>query len=561
MKGIGASKGIGIGKAYIKEELPVIEETIIEDTEKEIAHLKECITKVSEDIGQLYQEKLEILGEKDAQIFKAHQMIIEDPELLNKIEDEILNHHYSAAYAAKLAIDSFVQMFEMMDNDYFKERALDMKDVGKRLKAKLLGLEMLNLGDIVDNRIIIAKDLTPSDTAQLNSEAIEGIITEEGGKTSHSAIIARTMGIPAIMGVDDIVQKASNDDLIIMDGTTGEVLIDPSQDVKSQYLKIKEEQAKEQEALKAFIGENTITKDGKKIELAANIAGLKDIKNALENDAEGIGLFRSEFIYMDRETFPTEKEQFEIYKEALEKFENKPMIIRTMDIGGDKEVDYLDFGDELNPFLGYRAVRYCLENQDVFKVQLRALLRASVYGKLKIMFPMISSVKEIRAIKELLESVKNELRSENLQYSDSIEIGIMIEIPSAAIMADKLAKEVDFFSIGTNDLIQYMTATDRMNAKLKHLYTPYHPGVLRVIQSVIEKAHNQGIWVGMCGSVAGNQDLIPVLIGMGLDEFSMSPSLILESRKLINSLDQNELSTLVEKVLDADDADAVKELL
>lgn len=561
MKGIGASKGIGIGKAYIKEELPVIEETIIEDTEKEIAHLKECITKVSEDIGQLYQEKLEILGEKDAQIFKAHQMIIEDPELLNKIEDEILNHHYSAAYAAKLAIDSFVQMFEMMDNDYFKERALDMKDVGKRLKAKLLGLEMLNLGDIVDNRIIIAKDLTPSDTAQLNSEVIEGIITEEGGKTSHSAIIARTMGIPAIMGVDDIVQKASNDDLIIMDGTTGEVLIDPSQDVKSQYLKIKEEQAKEQEALKAFIGENTITKDGKKIELAANIAGLKDIKNALENDAEGIGLFRSEFIYMDRETFPTEKEQFEIYKEALEKFENKPMIIRTMDIGGDKEVDYLDFGDELNPFLGYRAVRYCLENQDVFKVQLRALLRASVYGKLKIMFPMISSVKEIRAIKELLESVKNELRSENLQYSDSIEIGIMIEIPSAAIMADKLAKEVDFFSIGTNDLIQYMTATDRMNAKLKHLYTPYHPGVLRVIQSVIEKAHNQGIWVGMCGSVAGNQDLIPVLIGMGLDEFSMSPSLILESRKLINSLDQNELSTLVEKVLDADDADAVKELL
>lgn len=561
MEGIAASSGIGIGKAYIKEELPEIQKEQVEKIDEEISFLDECIASVAEDIDQLYKEKLKDLGEEEAQIFKAHSMIIQDPELIKNIKTHIENDMYSAAYSTKLAIDEFVSMFENMDNEYFRERALDMKDVGKRLKAKLVGQELVNLKEIDQPTIVIAKDLTPSDTAQLNPEFVEGIVTEEGGKTSHSAIIARTMGIPAIMGVDCIRENVDSDAIVIMDGSTGKILINPDDKTINEYRIKHEKDLKEKEELKSYIGEETITLDGKKIELSANIAGLKDIKNVIENDAEGVGLFRSEFIYMDRSSFPTEEEQYEIYKMALENFGNKPLIIRTMDIGGDKEVDYLDFGEELNPFLGYRAVRYCLDHEDVFKTQLRALLRASMYGKLKIMFPMISSMKELRAVKKMIKVSKEELQAEGYEYSDEIEIGIMIEIPSAAIIADKLAKEVDFFSIGTNDLIQYMTATDRMNAKLKHLYTPYHPAVLRVINDVIKKGHKEGIWIGMCGSVAGNQHLIPVLLGMGLDEFSMSPSLILKSRKLINASNISELKTLVEKVLDAEDAEEVKSLL
>jgi len=561
MKGIGASKGIGLGKVFIKKELPEVKKEKIERVDDGISYLEKCIDSVSKDIEVLYEEKLETLGEEDAQIFKAHEMIINDPELFDKITDLIKKENYSPAYATTLAIEEFVKMFEQMENEYFKERALDMKDVGKRLIGKLLGVADQDLKSIDEETIIVAKDLTPSDTAQLNENVIKGIITAEGGSTSHSAIIARTMGIPAIMGLENIISIVKPGDYLIIDGSTGEVIINPKQLVIQKYEEQKVTMKKREEALKSLIGVKTITKDDKRIELSANIAGLKDLENALKYDAEGIGLFRSEFIYMERQQLPSEAQQYEIYKEALEKLGDKPMIIRTMDIGGDKAVDYLNFEEELNPFLGYRAIRYCLDHIVVFKTQLKALYRASIYGQLKIMFPMVSSLKELRAIKGIIEEVKSELSKEKIPFSQAIEIGIMIEIPSAAVMADKLAKEVDFFSIGTNDLIQYMTATDRMNSRLKHLYTPYHPGVLRVINDVIKKGHTEGIWVGMCGSVAGNQSLIPVLLGMGLDEFSMSPSSILESRALINSSSVKTLKPLVDDILDAGDADEVKRIL
>jgi len=561
MKGIGASKGIGLGKVFIKEELPEVKKEKIEDVDEAIRILKNSIQSVSKAIEALYEEKLETLGKEDAQIFKAHEMIINDPELFDKIANLIRNENYSPAYAITVAIDEFVKMFENMENEYFRERALDMKDVGKRLIGNVLGFSDQSLKTIDEKTIIVAKDLTPSDTAQLNEKVIQGIITAEGGNTSHSAIIARTIGIPAIMGVENIKEVIRSGDYAIIDGSSGEVMINPEASLIKEYQKKKISIKEREKDLKSLIGVETKTKDGKIVELSANIAGLKDLENALKFDAEGVGLFRSEFIYMERNQLPTESEQYEIYKEALEKLGEKPMIIRTMDIGGDKAVDYLNFKKEMNPFLGYRAIRYCLDHTEVFKTQLKALYRASIHGKLKIMFPMVSSLKELRAIKSILKEVKSELNHDNIPFSKEVEIGIMIEIPSAAIMADKLAKAVDFFSIGTNDLIQYMTATDRMNSRLNHLYTPYHPGVLRVINDVIKKAHNEGIWVGMCGSVAGNQNLIPLLLGMGLDEFSMSPSSILESRALINKSSIKNLKPLVNAILDAEDADEVKRIL
>lgn len=561
MNGIGVSKGIGLGKVFIKREIVTVKKDKILNHKEEVKYLEKCIESVSNDIEKLYENKLEELGKKDAQIFEAHKMIIKDPELFSKIKNYIVESNYSSAYATDIVIKEYVSMFEKMENEYFRLRALDMKDVGKRLIRKILDLPSDGLKTINEPTVLVAKDLTPSDTAQLNINYIEGIITEDGGSTSHSAIIARTLGIPAIMGVKNILDRIDNDDYIVLDGNSGNVLINPNNIVVNEYKNKRENLLKKQKELEKFIGKKTITKDNKEIELSANIASINDIDNAIMYDAEGIGLFRSEFIFMEKNSLPTEEEQFNIYKRALEKFSDKPIIIRTMDIGGDKEVSYLNFKKEMNPFLGYRAIRYSLDNIEVFKTQLRALFRASIYGRLKIMFPMISSLKELKKIKLLIKEVKEELDFKNKKYSRSIEIGIMIEVPSAAIMADKLAKKVDFFSIGTNDLIQYMTATDRMNSKLKNLYTPYNPGVLRIINDVIKKGHKEGIWVGMCGSVAGNQCLIPLLLAMGLDEFSMSPTNILESRALINSFSINENEKLVNRILDAEDSDEVKRIL
>ena len=561
MKGIAVSPGIGIGKVFIKEELPEIERRTIENIEEEIEKVESAFIKVEEDLEMLYEEKKVKLGEEKAQIFKAHLMILKDPEFSDRIRRNIKEEKMNAEYANKLVIDEFINMFESMEDEYFRQRAFDIKDIGIRIKAKLLKVDTSKLSEVKKGTIVVAKDLTPSDTAQLNEENVSAIITEFGGETSHSAIIANTLGIPGVMGIKNIINEFKNDDLVIVNGNDGLVIKNPDIITLNKYEELLKEEKSEKELLKEMIGKETISLDGKKIEISANIASLKDIKNALENDAEGVGLFRSEFIYMENTKLPAEEEQFEIYREALKKFENKPVVIRTMDIGGDKEVSYLNFEKEMNPFLGYRAIRYCLKEVEVFKTQLRALLRASIYGKLRIMFPMISSMVELKKAKEILNKCKIELEEENVSYSDDIEIGIMIEIPAAAIMSDKLAKEVDFFSIGTNDLIQYTTATDRMNANLKELYTPYNPGVLRLIDITIKNAHKEGIWVGMCGSVAGNQDLIPVLLAMGLDEFSMAPTAILKSRKLINTLDINELQDIKNRVLDAEDKNEIKRIL
>ncbi len=561
MKGIAVSPGIGIGKVFIKEELPEVERRTIENIENEIEKIENVFVEVEEDLKNLYEEKKIKLGEDKAQIFKAHLMILQDPEFSDRIRNNIKNEKMNAEYANKLVIDEFANMFESMDDEYFRQRALDIKDIGIRIKAKLLNINTSKLSEVKKGTIVIAKDLTPSDTAQLNEEYVNAIITEFGGETSHSAIIANTLGIPGVMGIKNITNEFKNDDLVIVNGNDGLIIKNPDIITLNRYEELLKEEKSEKELLKEMIGKETISLDGKKIEISANIASLKDIKNALDNDAEGVGLFRSEFIYMENTKLPAEEEQFEIYREVLKKFENKPVVIRTMDIGGDKEVSYLDFEKEMNPFLGYRAIRYCLDEIEVFKTQLKALLRASVYGKLRIMFPMISSMVELKKAKEIFEECKNELKEDNKIYSNDIEIGIMIEVPTAAIMSDKLAKEVDFFSIGTNDLIQYSTATDRMNANLKDLYTPYNPGVLRLINMTIENAHKEGIWVGMCGSVAGNQDLIPVLLAMGLDEFSMAPTTMLKSRKLINSLNIEELQNIKNRVLDAADKNEIKKIL
>ena len=561
MIGIAVSPGIGIGKVLIKEELPEVEKIIVNNVDYEIERINNTIENVENDLNSLYEEKKVVLGEEEAQIFKAHLMILNDPEFINKMRIYIVNEKMNAEYASKLAIDEFVHMFESMDDEYFRQRAMDIKDIGFRIRANLLNLNISNLSEVEKGTIIVAKDLTPSDTAMLNQENVNAIITEFGGETSHSAIIANTLGIPGVMGIKNIVDEFKNGDIVIVNGNNGEIIKNPDKNMIKQYEKFVVEEENERKLLRAMIGKKTVTIDGKEIEISANIASLKDIEKAIDNDAEGVGLFRSEFIYMGRSKLPTEDEQYEIYKEVLEKFNDKPVVIRTMDIGGDKEVSYLNFEKEMNPFLGYRAIRYCLKEIDVFKTQLRALLRASIYGKLRIMFPMISSMIEVKKVKEIINECKIELDKEEIEYSKSIEIGIMIEIPAAAIMSDKLAKEVDFFSIGTNDLIQYTTATDRMNANLKELYTPYNLGVLRLINMTIQNGHKEGIWVGMCGSVAGNQDLIPLLLAMGLDEFSMTPTAILKSRKLINRLDIRELQLIKNQVLDAEDKNEIEKIL
>jgi phosphotransferase system enzyme I (PtsI) len=561
VRGIAVSPGIGIGKVFIKEELPEAIRIVINNTDEEINRLNNVFKSVGNDLLLLYEESKNKLGDEKAQIFKAHFMILNDPEFSDKVRYNISNKNMNAEYASKLVIDEFVNIFESMEDEYFRQRAIDIKDIGLRIRAKLLNVKISKLSELESNTIVVAKDLTPTDTALLNEENVNAIITEFGGVTSHSAIIANTLGIPGVMGIKNIVNEFKNGQIIIVNGNDGIVIINPDKETLNKYKKLLKEENNEKELLKKIIGKNTITLDGKKIEITANISSLKDIKNAIDNDAEGVGLFRSEFIYMENTKLPSEDEQYEIYKEVLERFNNKPVIIRTMDIGGDKEVNYLNFEKERNPFLGCRAIRYSLNEVDIFKTQLRALLRASIYGKLRIMFPMISSRLEIKKVKEIINECKMELDNEKKQYSKDIEIGIMIEVPAAAIMSDKLAKEVDFFSIGTNDLIQYTTATDRMNANLKELYTPYNIGVLRLIDMTIQNGHSQGIWVGMCGSVAGNQNLIPILLAMGLDEFSMAPSLVLKSRNLINNSSINDLQEIKDRILDAEDKNVIKKLL
>ena len=562
MKGLGVSQGIGIGKAFIIEKRALnIEAYQISDTVFEVNRFKEALNVCRSEIEEIYLKTLKNIGEKEAQIFKSHEMILEDETFISEVEIKINAEKINAEYALNETANIYVKMFENIKDEYLRERADDIKDIMTRILRILLGVKTTDFSKMDKDSIIIAQDLTPSDTAQLDKSKVAAMITETGGKTSHAAIMARVMGIPTVVGIEGILEKVKNDDIIVCDGKTGKVIINPGEKQKKYYIQKKDNEIKINKELKKQIGLPTVTKDGFKVELSSNIGTPNDVALAIENDAEGIGLFRSEFIFMNRNCQPSEEEQFEEYKEVLVKMGNKPVIIRTLDIGGDKEVPYIKIPKEMNPFLGYRAIRLCLGNTDIFRTQLKAILRASIFGNAKIMFPMISTMKELKDAKKILEEEKQELKKQGIAFKEDIQIGIMIEIPSAAIISDLLAKEVDFFSIGTNDLIQYTMAVDRMNSKLSHLYSQYHPALLRLIKSIIKNAHEAGKWVGMCGEAAGDPKLIPVFIGMGLDEFSMNAPSILRSRYIIRDLNKKDMEQIAENTLNLENAMEVENYL
>jgi len=562
LKGIAASSGIAIGKAYrlVEPDLSFSKKAI-SNAEEEISRFHEAVNAAKADLQAIRAKALESLGEDKAAIFDAHLLVLSDPELLSSIEDKIKNDKSNAENALKETADMFISIFEQMDNEYMKERAADIKDVTKRVLAHLLGVKIPNPGLIAEEVIIIAEDLTPSDTAQLNKDFVKGFTTDIGGRTSHSAIMARSMEIPAVVGTKGASTTIQNGDLIIVDGLNGEVHIQPTPEIVKKYKEIHRNLEMQKSEWALLKNEATITSDGKHVELAANIGSPQDIEGVLANGGEGVGLYRTEFLYMERNELPTEEEQYEAYKRVLESMEGKPVVVRTLDIGGDKQLPYLNMPLEMNPFLGFRAIRLCLEEQDLFRTQLRALLRASSYGNLKIMFPMIATLDEFRSAKALLMEEKQALVESGTAVSDEIEIGIMVEIPSTAILADQFAKEVDFFSIGTNDLIQYTMAADRMNERVSYLYQPYNPAILRLVKMVIDASHQEGKWTGMCGEMAGDEIAIPLLLGLGLDEFSMSASSILKARNQIKQLNQEELIQLAEQALKMRTAEEVVELV
>lgn len=560
-KGTGASPGIALGKALVIEHSElVIEKKTIENIDEEIQKLESAVKVSKEELTKVKEKALAELGEHEAEIFEAHLLVLEDPELIGSAISKIRDEKVNADYALNEIKEIFVAMFESMDNEYMRERAADIKDVTNRVLRHILGIKVVDLAGLDEEVVLIAHDLTPSDTATMNKNMVLGFLTDIGGRTSHTAIMARTLEIAAVVGLNDITKKVKDGDYIVFNGDTGEVIVNPDEETKAKYTSLKEEFEEYRKSLELLKGQASITTDGRHVELAGNIGSPNDVEGLIKNDAEGVGLYRTEFLYMDKEdSFPTEEEQYEAYKAVLEGMNNKPIVIRTLDIGGDKELPYFEMEAEMNPFLGYRAIRLCLDRKDIFKTQLRALYRASVHGKLRIMFPMISSLEELLDAKEVIKEVLKELDAENIAYSNDVEVGMMIEIPSAAVISDVLAKHVDFFSIGTNDLIQYTCAVDRMNQKISHLYNQFNPAVLRLIKMVIDNAHKEGKWVGMCGESAGDQRMIPILLGFGLDEFSMSPISILPARKLITSLSYADMQKFADEVLAMGTAKEIKE--
>ena len=559
-KGTGASPGIAIGKVLVVEHSELeIEKRSIADIDEEVTKLDRAVEISKEELIKVKEKALVELGEHEAEIFEAHLLVLEDPELIDSAKAKIRDEEVNADFALKEIRDMFVGMFESMDNEYMRERAADIKDVTNRIIRHLLGAKIVDLAALEEEVVLVAHDLTPSDTATMNKSKVLGFLTDIGGRTSHTAIMARTLEIAAVVGLTDITTKAKDGDYIVFNGDTGEVILNPDEETMTKYTKLKTKFEEYRKSLELLKGKPSVTLDGRHVELAGNIGSPKDVEGLIKNDAEGVGLYRTEFLYMDKEdAFPTEEEQYEAYKAVLEGMDNKPIVIRTLDIGGDKELPYFEMESEMNPFLGYRAIRICLDRKDIFKTQLRALYRASVHGKLRIMFPMISSLEELLAAKEVVAEVKDELKAEEVAFADDVEVGMMIEIPSAAVISDILAKHVDFFSIGTNDLIQYTCAVDRMNQKISHLYNQFNPAVLRLIKTVIDNAHKEGKWVGMCGESAGDQRMIPILLGFGLDEFSMSPISILPARKLITSVSYEDMQNFANEVLSMGTAKEIK---
>ncbi|HFL6376345.1 TPA: phosphoenolpyruvate--protein phosphotransferase [Staphylococcus aureus] len=563
IKGIAASDGVAIAKAYLLVEPDLIfdKNEKVTDVEGEVAKFNNAIEASKVELTKIRNNAEVQLGADKAAIFDAHLLVLDDPELIQPIQDKIKNENANAASALTDVTTQFVTIFESMDNEYMKERAADIRDVSKRVLSHILGVELPNPSMIDESVVIVGNDLTPSDTAQLNKEFVQGFATNIGGRTSHSAIMSRSLEIPAIVGTKSITQEVKQGDMIIVDGLNGDVIVNPTEDELIAYQDKRERYFADKKELQKLRDADTVTVDGVHAELAANIGTPNDLPGVIENGAQGIGLYRTEFLYMGRDQMPTEEEQFEAYKEVLEAMDGKRVVVRTLDIGGDKELSYLNLPEEMNPFLGYRAIRLCLAQQDIFRPQLRALLRASVYGKLNIMFPMVATINEFREAKAILLEEKENLKNEGHDISDDIELGIMVEIPATAALADVFAKEVDFFSIGTNDLIQYTLAADRMSERVSYLYQPYNPSILRLVKQVIEASHKEGKWTGMCGEMAGDETAIPLLLGLGLDEFSMSATSILKARRQINGLSKNEMTELANRAVDCATQEEVIELV
>ncbi|OWR29385.1 phosphoenolpyruvate--protein phosphotransferase [Saccharibacillus sp. O23] len=562
ISGIAASAGIAIAKAFRLEhpDYTVTQETV-KNAESEVAKLDDALAKSQTELERIKERTLQELGAQKAEIFESHLLILNDPELISPVKDMIVNDQVNAAYALNETSKQFVSMFENMKSAYLQERAADMKDVTKRILGHLLGLNVQNPAEISEEVIVIAEDLTPSDTAQLNRKYVKGFTTNIGGRTSHSAIMARSLEIPAVVGTKNVLDQVQPGDMVIVDGLEGSVIVNPSEEVIAEYRDKQVKYDEQRAEWRKLREEATVTTDGVHVELAANIGTPNDVAGVLDNGGEGVGLYRTEFLYMGRDKLPSEDVQYNAYKTVLEKMEGKPVVVRTLDIGGDKELPYLDLPKEMNPFLGFRAVRLCLDRTDIFRTQLRALLRASVHGDLRIMFPMIATLVEFRQAKALLEEERENLKNEGVAVAEDIQLGIMVEIPSTAVLADQFAKEVDFFSIGTNDLIQYTMAADRMNERVSYLYQPYNPSILRLVDMVIKAAHKEGKWAGMCGEMAGDSVAIPLLLGLGLDEFSMSATSILPARSQISKLSRADMQELAAKALECSTAEEVVALV
>jgi phosphotransferase system enzyme I (PtsI) len=561
LKGIAASQGIAVAKVY-KLEQPVLEIVRKEaDVEEELAKLDAAFAKTIEDIEKIKEVASKSLAAEELAVFDAHLMMAGDPELRSQIEESIKNDCVNAEFATEQVANMMISIFESMEDAYMRERAADIKDVTFRLKCNLCGKVIPNLATIDEPVVIVAKDLTPSDTGSLNKEFAKGFATEIGGRTSHSAIMARSLEIPAVVGVTGILDAAKEGDPVILDALSGEVILNPTEEQIAIYTKKGEEYIAEKEALKAMKDQPSVSTDGHKVLLVGNIGSPADVEGVLANGGEGVGLFRTEFLYMKSEDWPDEETQYQAYKSVLEGMNGKPVVIRTLDIGGDKKLKYYTFEEEMNPFLGVRAVRFCLMRKDIFRTQLRALLRASAYGHLCIMFPMIATMGEFKEAKGVYEEERAKLIAEGIAVGEKVEVGCMIEIPAAAVLADKLAKEADFFSIGTNDLIQYSMAADRMSQPVSYLYQPLNPSILRLIKMTIDGAHKNGKWCGMCGEMAGDELAAPVLLGLGLDEFSMSATSILRARKMINGLSYAQMKELADKAVELDTMDEVVALV
>ena len=561
-KGIAGSEGIGIGTVVLIEEHEInIETKRVEETGAEIERLQNAIEKFVADTNVM-AEKMDItVGKKDADILRGHIQMLQDPMIEEQISALVISEKITAEMAVEQVLEQTAEMFSQIPDELLQQRATDFRDIKTRMLKILLGIEDVDISQVPAGTVIVARDLTPSMTAGINPENIEGILTEVGGRTSHSAILARAMEVPAVLSIENICSIAKNGDKVVLDGTSGEAILNPDDETVEKFKKMYSDYQNEKALLKEYAGKPSQTKDGVKVELVCNIGKPADANKAVECDGEGIGLFRTEFLFMDRDSMPTEEEQFEAYKEVAEKMKGKPVIIRTLDIGGDKDVPYLGLEHEDNPFLGFRAIRYCLQRKDIYEIQLKALLRASAFGRIKIMVPLVTGVDELRQVKAMIKEIMAELDKEGVAYNKNIEVGVMMETPAACMVADVLAKEAAFFSIGTNDLTGYTMAVDRGNAKVAYLYSTYNPAVLRAIKRIIECGKKEGIMVGMCGEAAADSKLIPLLLAFGLDEFSVSATSVLKTRKTISDCTMDECKALADKVMACVTEEEVLEIL